>query len=252
MVSKRAFEKIEFRGRTFDRITKAGVLHLEDLLGAVVSLYQGPYSGADTSAGTHTGSGAIDFAPVPGKTVDEVLKAGRRAGWALYHRPRLVRAGKQVWPEHFHGIQIGNPGVSPSAAKQVQDFYGGLDALASHAPDKDPWRPNPIVGFKFPLGFVNLANVQREAKAPAKKKKAIKGVREIQRALNLKTGTHLLVDGIYGPQTKAAFSRYEKQVGGDGDGIPGRFALRLLGAARFRVGEPKWEPSTTGTKSGAR
>lgn len=229
MVSKRAFERVPFRGLEFDRITREGVLHLEYLLGAQVTPSQGPYGTFGASAGTHTGSGAVDFGPVRGKTVEEVLKAGRRAGWALYHRP--TRPG--LWNEHFHGIQLGNPNISDEARRQVQDYYAGLDALASHLPDKDPWRPNPIVKFRFPLGQVNIEMVRKQATGAPKKPLA--SVRHIQRALNLKSGTSLLVDGIYGTKTKRAYGRWEKQVGGDGDGVPAPFALKLLGAARFRV-----------------
>ena len=60
-------------------------------------------------------------------------------------------------------------------------------------------------------------------------------VRHLQRALNVKSGTHLLVDGVFGPKTKAAYARYEVQVGGNGDGVPGRHSVTLLGASRFTV-----------------
>ena len=43
------------------------------------------------------------------------------------------------------------------------------------------------------------------------------------------------LDGIFGPQTKAAYGRFEKQVGGDGDGIPGRYSATLLGTARYNL-----------------
>lgn len=236
MASKRAYEKVEFRGRTFDRITKAGVEHLEYLLGTHIDITQGPFSGSvSASANTHKGSGAIDFYPPKGKTHKQIIRAGRRAGWALYHRPTLVRDGRVVWREHYHGIQIGNAMVHADAAKQVQDFYAGLNGLADHAPDKDKFRPNPIVPFQYPLGVVNLHNVREHIKTKANKRKPLTGVRHIQRALNLKTGTNLKVDGVFGPKTKAAYARFEKQNGGDGDGNPSPFALKLLGAARFRV-----------------
>ena len=232
----RRYEKIEFRGRTFDRMTAAGVEHLEYFLGVEVDIMQGPFNTTvSVSSKTHWGSGAIDFAPPPGKTVKQVIRAGRLAGWALYHRPELWRDGARLWGEHYHGIQIGNAEVHEEAAKQVQDYFAGLDALASHAPDKDKFRPNPIVPFRYPLGVVSLHAVQDQARQPLNKRRPIAGVRHMQRALNLKSGTNLKVDGFYGVKTKAAYARWEKQHGGDGDGIPAMPTLKLLGAARFRI-----------------
>lgn len=225
------YDRITFRGRSFDRITAAGVEHFEYLLGHQVSILQGPFStSVGASGGTHSGSGAIDIDPrIPGKSVAEIQWAGRLAGWALYHRPTL--AGE--WNEHYHGIQIGNEKVSPAAAKQIQDYFHGLDALASHRPDPTP-RPNPIVPFKFPIGTVDLSNVRDQAKKKSGQK-SFGGVKQIQQALNLKSGTTLKTDGVFGPTTKAAYARWEIQKGGDGDGLPSIFALKLLGAARFRV-----------------
>jgi hypothetical protein len=216
-------------GHTFDTKTKAAIEHAWYLLGGETPIYQGSYhSGYAKSGGTHDGGGAVD--------VDngrfswaEVEWAFRLAGFAAWHRT----PDQGDWTEHVHAILIGNTEMSDAARKQVQDYYGHLDGLAYHRYD-DHKRPHVIVPFQFPLGRVTLSNVVREARK-TRGWVAAPGIRHIQRALNLKSGTHLVADGIYGPKTKAAYARWEVQQGGDGNGIPAPFALRLLGAARFKI-----------------
>lgn len=227
-----AYGRVTFRGRAFDRMTAAGVEHWEYLLGRKLNVVQGPFSTAvGASAGTHAGSGAVDADHEDGMDPGEVQWAGRLAGWAVWFRPAIP----DLWGAHYHGIQLGNLRISDDARKQVQDYYAHLDGLRSHRPDSSK-HPNPIVRFSYPLGVVDLGNVRVEAQKTSGHK-ALTGVRHIQRALNLKTGTELTVDGIYGKQTRQAAKRFEVQVGGDGDGVLGGYAAKLLGAARYRLAD---------------
>lgn len=234
------YARITWRGHTFDNITARAVQHweycLSHLVGRPVTLpvFQGCYSTAvGPSAGTHAGSGAVDVGDPGGVTWDQVQYAGRLAGWDDWHRLELRDArGNLIWGPHCHGILRGDAKVSPEAEKQRQDYNANLDGLADHARDGSP-KPHPIVPFAYPMPAVNLPNMQREFRK-TRGWVAMPGVRQIQRALNLKTGTTLTVDGIAGPKTRAALARWEKQNGGNGDGIPGPL-LWLLGAARFEV-----------------
>lgn len=229
------FGRLTYEGHTLDHITLAAFQHGADILGATPPMVQGCYSTAVAASGnTHAGSGAFDLEPPDGHTHDQLVRAYRWAGTAIWHRLRLVIDGKLIWEEHDHAIVVGDPRASQAGLNQVHDYHADLDGLAGHDPD-GTWHPNPILPFHYPLGRVNLAHVHEQATVAAKKKTSITGVKHIQRCLNLKRQAALAVDGVFGPKTKAAYKRWELQVGGDGDGIPGAFALKLLGASQFSV-----------------
>ncbi|HEY1119006.1 MAG TPA: hypothetical protein VGE43_14940 [Acidimicrobiales bacterium] len=131
------YERITWRGRTFDRYTVAALQEAERRLGRELTFYQGSYStGVSNSAGTHDGGGAVDcWCPgVSGRRTARVL---RGVGFAAWHRP--ARDG--VWGRHVHGVQIDNARLSPAAQRQVAEYRAGGDGLAGSAPDPDPYRP---------------------------------------------------------------------------------------------------------------
>lgn len=220
-----AYTRTTYHGRTFNMRTVAMLKQMESQLGYDLDIMQGSYSTTNrSSAGTHNGGGAVDLAP---HDWDRKVHVGRQVGFAIWHRPAL--AGE--WPEHVHGIAIGDKQMSDSARRQIQDYYAGLSGLASHGRDST-WHPNPIVKFQYPLLPVSLAHVHEQAVHPTH---SLPGVKRVQKALNIKTGTHLPIDGKFGPNTKAAYGRYERQAGGDGNGIPEKFALTKLGLALYKV-----------------
>jgi hypothetical protein len=234
-MSNSPYQRITFRGHTLNRRTVAMLQQAEDvLLGFKLDVLQGSYNGGSgkvaASAGTHDGGGAGDVAWPSGSRSKalEVQWALRQVGFAVWVRDDLPG----VWSHHIHAIAIGDKEMSAGAAKQVQDYFAGRNGLAGHARDSSK-RPTPIPVFSYPLGVCHLdaAIAQARTKHPSPHP----AVRLIQGALNAKTGTHLVTDGVYGPKTRSALARYEKQVGGDGDGIPGQYALARLGLARFRV-----------------
>lgn len=237
-MTSNAYQRVVFEGITLNRRTVAFVQQVRQVyadLGGTgkIHLIQGSYNkgGVAASAGTHDGGGAYDARPEVEITHNwqTLQKANRLCGGASWERQAIPG----VWEHHVHTIVIGDKEMSPAALKQVQDYHAHLDGMADHAHD-GTWRPTVIPTMLYPLPTVDLSNVTAEAKK-TKGHQPLAGVRRIQQALNLKTGTHLTVDGIFGPTTKSAYARYEKQNGGDGNGIPGRFALMLLGAARFNV-----------------
>lgn len=236
-MSNNAYQKITFRGREYDHITAAGHEHWEYCLGKLddgrpgpvqISIFQGPFSTAVAASGnTHSGSGAEDVDKPDGVTWGQTAWAGRLAGW--FASVRLASQGP--WEKHIHAVQIGNSHLSAAADLQVANWENYDDAgLVGN--DRDAMRdPSPIVPFHYPMVTVNLENVRHAFKHPGE---PLAGVKRIQRALNLKTGSRLIADGVPGLKTRLALARWEENNGGDGDGIPGDL-LWLLGTARFEV-----------------
>lgn len=130
------YDKTTHDGKTVDWLTKVALLAAEAQLGYELTITQGSYStSVDASAGTHDGGGAVDLAPFDAARKVRVL---RRLGFAAWHRPRLVRDGRQVWPEHIHAVQVGNERLSRAAVEQVHDYLAGRNGLADHGPDDGP------------------------------------------------------------------------------------------------------------------
>jgi len=107
------------------------------LSGVSLTATQGCYSGGvEASAGTHDGGGAVDLSAsgLNQGEKDAVLLAGRRVGFALWHRT----PSQGNWPYHFHGIAGGCPDLSSGARDQWNDFLAGRNGLANNAPDDGP------------------------------------------------------------------------------------------------------------------
>jgi len=104
--------------------------------GITISPSQGSWSGADASAGTHSGAGAIDLKAVNLSDAhrQEIVLQMRIVGWAAW----LRTPAQSDWPYHIHGIAVGCSGLSTAAADQVDDFLSGRNGLASGAPDDGP------------------------------------------------------------------------------------------------------------------
>lgn len=220
------YAHVTYDGHTVNVRTAAMLDQMSSFLGYPLTVLQGSYNpgGVGASGGTHDGGGAVDLAPYDWLSK---VKVARQVGFAAWHRTAIPGE----WPEHVHMIAIGDLQMSDAAHAQVQDYYNHTDGLVDNAHDPT-WRPNVIVPFHYPLDEVNLTNTVIQAKAA--KPISIPSVKHVQKALNIKTGTHLTVDGVFGPQTHRAYTHYEAQNGGNGDGIPGKL-LHKLGLALFNV-----------------
>jgi len=198
---------------------------------------QGSYTtGVSASGNTHKGGGAEDTTlPSTASNGQWMLwqKAQRFCGGAAFNRPELVRDGKRIWGHHNHCGWLGDKQASPELVSQFRDYYAHRDGLADHAPD-NTWHPSHIFVPRYPLGVIDLSNVVAEANK-TRGFKSLPGVKQFQKALNVKIGADLTVDGIYGRKTKIAVAHWENVVGGNGDGIPGEFSSVLLGAGFFNV-----------------
>lgn len=99
-----------------------------------IYLYQGSWSGASASAGTHAGSGAFDCTPYNWKKRIWVF---RLLGMAAWYRP----ARRGVWVAHIHAIMCGDGNAAASARRQVSSFWSRpqRNGLAGNARDyQDP------------------------------------------------------------------------------------------------------------------
>jgi hypothetical protein len=142
---------------------------------------QGSWSGADLSAGTHSGSGALDISvrniPVD-KRVPFVVAMRKRGAGATW-----VRSRKYGWTrgDHIHsmmgcGDSGDDPMISASGKRQVAQWKRGLNGLANGARDPHP-RPKiwPLTSWGTIENRINgkyravpSANVLRVQKALAK------------------------------------------------------------------------------------
>lgn len=213
-----AYEIVTFRGHLFDRMTVAALLEMEKRLGYELSIMQGSYHhGVGASAGTHDGGGAVDLAPADAQNKQRV---GREVGFAMWERQPLPG----VWPHHVHGILVGNVKASPVAQRQVSAYRQHRDGLVSNSIDYT-WHPSPIKPYVYKtapavLRKLDLSNLRIDflsaldghiTNAPSG------GVKVVQRLLNKRIRAGLLVDGIVGPKTLAAWKAWERK---NGDSTP--------------------------------
>lgn len=225
-----AMTRVTVDGKTLNKRTADMLKRAQQRLGYDLYVVQGSYNagGVSASAGTHDGGGAIDVAVPSGKAA-EVVRALREVGFAAWHR--LPSQGP--WGEHIHAIAIGDPELSSGAEQQVRAYYAGLNGLASGGRDDGP-RLDPIPRWPIKLGTVSATTVAKQFKADKKRKAA--AVRRVQRILNRRLGTNLVLDGIAGPKTIAAWKKYEEKIGSKAqDKVPGPGELGVLLRGYYRV-----------------
>lgn len=112
--------------------------------------YQGSWSGAAASAGTHTGMDAVDLSPYNWRNREHVF---RLLGLALWHRPTI----SGVWVEHMHGITDGG-GASDSGQRQVSSYHDRRNGLRDNGPDLG-YRMAVFPKFVFPEKAVGKPGV---------------------------------------------------------------------------------------------
>jgi SLT domain-containing protein len=125
-------QRVSFRGVTLDKRTRAMCLASESKLSKKMSYFQGSWSNASASAGTHAGGGAVDVGPASFKT-SGAMRASGFAAWA-----RGPGFGSASFSKHVHGIAVGNKNLSGPAKAQVKAFQAGKDGLAGNSPDNQP------------------------------------------------------------------------------------------------------------------
>jgi hypothetical protein len=212
-----AYEIVTFRGHRFDRMTVQALLEMERRLGYELSVAQGSYNhGVGASAGTHDGGGAVDLQPADAA---RKVRVGREIGFAMWERHAIPG----VWPHHVHGILIGNAKVSPGAAQQVYYYRLHRNGLRGEAWDST-WHPSPIRPYVYKAGPVSpaitrtldLSNVRIDffsARDGHITNTSHHRSKVIQRLLNKRNRAGLLVDGVVGEKTLAAWKNWERHNG---------------------------------------
>jgi hypothetical protein len=200
-------------GRVTDDRTAAMLAEAQRLAKLKFQYSQGSYNGGVSASGsTHDGGGVVDIRTVPlGSRARklEVVKALRKVGFAAYLRPYV----KGLWGEHIHAVAI-QPGgkdsrgvLSPSAHRQVKAYYAGRDALAGNRPD-----PQASLGVK-PRTWEKYKQLRdRPTVSFEKMKKVAAQTKLVQKALR-RSSPEIKVDGVWGPQTQAAWEKARRKSG---------------------------------------
>lgn len=209
--------------RTVDMLKRA-----EKRLGRNLVVLQGSYhSGVSASAGTHDGGGAVDVSPTSNPR--EVVKQLRASGFAAWHR--LPSQGP--WVEHIHAIAIKDAELSSGARFQVSEYYAGRNGLANRGPDPGP-KVHPIRTWYIALSKVRLHVVVNQF--TTKKPEERYAVKCVQTMLNYRLKKNLLVDGVAGPKTRAAYKDWQRHINPKWvTGVPGPKNLSALIAGWYRM-----------------
>lgn len=226
-----AMRKTTVDGKTVNVRTAQMLKRAQARLGMDLTVVQGSYNagGVSASAGTHDGGGAVDVS-VHGysdETINKVVRGLREVGFAAWHRTE----NQGPWTAHIHAIAIGDEEASSGAKAQVADYFNGRNGLAGHAPDDGP-RLNPIPEWPVKLQPVSLGRIKKQF--AANKPRKVLAIERLQRVLNYRLDTNLAEDGVAGPETKAAYKRWEEKIDvKEPDTTPGAYQLKKLFAGWF-------------------
>ncbi|MEV6266793.1 peptidoglycan-binding domain-containing protein [Kribbella sp. NPDC051936] len=229
-----------------NRRTMAMLEAAERKLGRKLVIVQGSFlagKAAKRSGPTHNRAGVIDIRTkdqTPAQQAQTLLEL-RKISFAAFHRTT-----KQGFADHIHAVAIGDPGLDPSAARQVEAYKNGRDGLKGNGPLDGPRVKITVFPLTMPSSIapavrtarpvVHLASVQAQFRAGGTK--ALPDVKTIQLALNARLKLTLLVDGKAGKFTREAYKKHQKAIGSAPkfiDGIPGPKDLTNLGLGRFQV-----------------
>ncbi|MDC3378661.1 SH3 domain-containing protein [Planctomycetota bacterium] len=150
------YGRTTFRGRRVNRRTAELIQRAERIMGDLgrpgfrFVLTQGSYStSVAASGGTHGGGGAVDIRTRGHSrgTVDAMVRALRRAGFAAWSRGR----GADSFAPHIHAIAIGDRDLSSSARNQVRAYAQGRNGLRNRARDADGALGREVPSWARPL-----------------------------------------------------------------------------------------------------
>lgn len=143
------YVRVMFHGKPVTRRQRQALQAVEDTLGMSLAVTQGSWQPETSYSGkTHTGAGVVDLW-LP-RMDDEVwykhaLHVVRKIG-------RQAAFGRGPWcnmPYHFHVIDLDTTGMAADAAWQAAEYRLGHDGLSGRAPDPFPWRPTPILKWRY-------------------------------------------------------------------------------------------------------
>lgn len=142
--------RVQWHGVTMDRYSAILLDRVQDRVSFPIAATQGSFSSSvGASAGSHDGTGAIDFSIVnlSGPQRMDLLRAVKiefGAGWI-----RLPEEGP--WPLHLHAGAFGSPAPAPLLALQIRGYKEGRNGLGSwpFGLDRYPWRPEKWPHLNF-------------------------------------------------------------------------------------------------------
>lgn len=233
------------RPLVINRRTKAMLEAVERKLGRKLVIVQGSFlagKAAKRSGPTHNRAGVVDIRTKDQTAAQQTqtLVELRKVSFAAFHRTT-----KQGFADHIHAVAIGDPGLDPSAARQVEAYRNGKNGLKDGGPLDGPRVKITVFPLTMPTGgvvpvggrpVVHLVTVQQQFRAGGTK--VLPDVKTIQLALNARVKTNLAVDGRAGKFTREAYKKHQKAIGSAPkfiDGIPGPKDLANLGRGRFQV-----------------
>lgn len=141
----------------YDKYTIFNLRAVEAVLGFVLWIVQAGYStGVAASGGTHAGAGSLDIS-IRGMslaTINRVVKALRKQGFAAWYRP--YNWDNRGGGAHIHAVLIGNANASATAKAQWGAFRRFLNGLANGATDRF-WHPAKIVNAPYKTYRIRFA-----------------------------------------------------------------------------------------------
>ncbi len=227
-----AMKRVTIDGKTVNKPTYDMLGRAKARSGISFRVIQGSYNagGVGASAGTHDGGGAVDISVVglSWGQIQELVLCLREVGFAAWYRES--RPG--VWVAHIHAIRLDDAEASSGARGQMADYRARRDGLAGNGPDNGP-RLSPIPVWPVPRPWVYYHSLINQFKAV--KKKDDGNIRRVQYVLNRRLDAGLKIDGIAGPQTRAAYRKWQRSIGRDPTGIPTWYSLSRLVAGFYRI-----------------
>lgn len=150
--SKIAWRGVRLTARHRDALRWAERKWQKKYPGLTIQPSQGSWSGAAASAGTHSGTGAVDLR-TKHLTKDQriaLVRALKDAGMAAWYRP--TNWDGRGGGEHIHALDIGGQtGMDASAKDQIRKYDAKRNGLRNNAADTT-YRPSPPVKFNYKQG----------------------------------------------------------------------------------------------------
>lgn len=154
------FDRVTLYPGDDDKITRRqrqALRHANDIIkkrfNRTLQTYQGSWEPQTSYSGTtHTDAGVCDLW-VPGMDSDEDLRAQvTRVLRREARQAAFLRGPKDKMPWHWHVCDLETDRMDSNAVWQVGQYRLGYNGLSSGVKDRYPYRPKPIVKWKYQEG----------------------------------------------------------------------------------------------------
>jgi hypothetical protein len=119
---------------------------VNDHIGGKLVPVQGGWSFAGASANTHGLAMCMDFRSwnLSQNEIIVVTHFGRDLMGTMWYR-----TAADGFEEHIHNNLLGDSPATDAALAQIPQYKAGLNGLANHARDRDPYRPKSIHNYRY-------------------------------------------------------------------------------------------------------